>query len=1441
MGGETNKNSGRVSKIPGRRSVLLRLSIRALSCAAALPLFFGQADAQIAADKSAPAAQRPAINAAPNGVPLVDIAAPNGRGLSHNKYRDFNIGEPGLIWNNHNAEAGISKLGGVVPGNANLRRSGPAGIILNEVTGGGRSALRGPGEVFGRQAEVIIANPHGITCDGCGFINTPRATLTTGIPQISGDGRLSGFDVRGGDVTFGAKGMNLQSGAGSVDVFDIVSRRVVFSGPVAAHDLGVTAGTGKFDYASREMKELSDIAGKPEYAIDGSELGALQADRIKIVATEKGVGVRMRGDMAAHVGQINLSADGKITLNNLSGREGASVRSRSGSISAAKITSKKDIYLKASSGISLRALGAEGNAAAEAGSGLLSAVEDIISGGNLALASGDKIMAAEIAAGGDLLARADAGIDILSAIANGQAELRSAQGDIIAAKRVNAGGDLRVNAAAGSIRTGELISFGDMSAQAGKDLRIGGNVIAQGDLEAQAGQAINIGEQLGAHGNIAAQAGAGIAAQTVISDKAAVLYAKQGDIAAEKGIKAGGGDLRLTAAAGSVNAGDLVSFGDIWAQADKGLTVSGNAIAQGNLNAEAGQAISVGEQLGAHGNIAARAGAGIAAQTIISDKAAALYAEQGDIAAEKGIKAGGGDLRLTAAAGSVNAGELVSFGDLLAQTGKDLTIRGNAIAQGSLSAQTGGNLRTGGTVIAGMNIAASQHSASGALVMNQGKELNISSGASAEAGSFVSGGAMAVHAGYSVRYDDLVSYNSAYLRADRGAISIDKRTAAAGDISLEASALDLSNNRAKVQTGGTLALKADSIDLSGSKLIYGGLSVRAGRALNISNAEIAAVRGAGAASPSGGTGDIFFAAPGLTTDEKTDILAERNLSIEGNTLDNRGQLAAGGDLRLSLKGDAVNRAQGLIYSSGNAAVLTGGGFTNEYGAIIAEANLLFADYSGAGKSRSLENHAGLIQAGNALTVKTQSLTNEADATPYITTAHNEQKFQFDKPAHYDELGKRDSHYAGKLVYDHKRDIWGAGWDRDGAGWNADRVYRVDRLYNSKEEAYSTITLPGGASYRADNWVESGTKKQTIRYKLNEKASMSVLTDTDTIHNKPAAQGLMQAGGDLRIEAGSIDNRYSAIEAGGDARIDAGTLNNLGTVAYKVTADKCGAGSTCYAYNADGSRDKNGDILQGAAGNIQKAAVDNVSSLIKAGGLLDIAAGQVNNSAAEGSVAGSAQFEKKPVSADPLKALQGMTAGGALFAPVIDVSAGGAASADAGGAGRALRPEAWPEPKPDAGGFGGTVPGQHFIYETRAQFLDVGKFYGSAYFISHIGYKPEQRVLFLGDAYFENQLIDKQMRDLAGEGLGKSAFIPGGSAAEQMKTLLDRGAEYMQAHGLAFGEGLTSAQAAAVDKSMVIYVRQNIGGQEVYAPVFYMAAAERAAASALRPGASIIRG
>ncbi|CAM1654156.1 Filamentous haemagglutinin FhaB/tRNA nuclease CdiA-like [Bartonella choladocola] len=1288
----------------------------------------------VTADPNAGANNTPTIGAAPNGVPLVDIATPNGAGLSHNKYHDFNVANPGLILNNHNGEVGTSQLGGVVPGNPNLRQSGSASVILNEVTSGNRTALEGPTEVFGRKADVIIANPNGITCNGCGFINTPRATLTTGIPQIGLDGSLAGFDVRGGDVTIGERGANLASGKGSVDIFDIVSRTVHLDGAVAGHDIGITAGTGKFDYASREMKELYDIAGKPEYAIDGSALGALQGDRIKLIATEKGVGVRMRNDMAANAGQLTLSADGKISINNASGRDGVKVASRSKTVTAKKITSKKNVEIKANEGITIETIGADGDLMVDSGAGLLSVEGDAIAGGKLGFKSGDTIKAGQVAAGGDMDIQSTNGIDVLVAIADGQADLQTANGDINAKNGIKAGGgDLTITANKGSINSATLISFNNMTLQAGQDLNVAGNIMAQGNITA-----------------------------TIAG------YAKAANYAA-------GVDMAATDKNGSLTLGK-----------------------QGSVNIKTGTGSIKSNNIYANNDVALESGNGV-------DVAGTILSQQGSAA-------------ITAKAGqskSVKFDRLMANGTARINT-NDLTF--NSLLSGGDIALDVATLNAG-MILSGMDMEASQKSATGDIYLKNDGRLVINASNAINAKQLLSAGNMVLHAANNVTYDDLTAYGNADITSDKGVISLQNATRAAGNITLTATALDLSNNRAKIQTARTLTLNANDINVSNSQLTFGGITLNGKNGLNAQNVSLNAI------TKNGGSGNISLTLPSFVADEKTNIRAENDLLINTASVDNNGLIASGNDLKLNVSNTLTNHQKGLIYSGRDGYIYVDGAVNNDYGAIMSGRDLAFANRAGNGRTASIVNKAGLIQSGNNLAILTSYLRNEANVdAAWATKQEYGNRIGFNRPDKNNELTNNGtSDMRGRLFYDPKGNnghTWGAGGCRD----DCDVTWLNAGMWDSIEQTYGDLTVDG-KTFKAFTWNEAGhnSKKGKVWYDFNYNAYMQQQNDVQYFTSKPTIQGMIQSKGDMTIDATTIDNSYSNIEAAGKASITADTVNNKGVTLYRTKYMYCGAGDTCYVYDAKGN--KTGEAIgNGQSGYIGTEAVDSANSLIKAGGSLTMNVKNLNNTAAEGSIAGSAHFEEKPATGNPMDALNNMTAGGALFTPKVDINSPNFTTSSLSA------------PKPNSGGFGGTLPNQNFIYETRADFLDVGKFYGSGYYLNRIGYKPDKQIIFLGDAYFENQLIDKQMRDLVGQGLGKGSFIPGNDPIEQMKALLDAGADYAQKNGLAFGEPLSPEQVASLDTSVVLYVKQNVNGVDVFAPVLYVAAKDKA--SVVSSGAKI---
>ena len=112
-------------------------------------------------------------------IEVIDIARPDVNGLSNNSYAEFNILNSGIVLNNSDS-AGTSQLAGDISANTNYNSGDAASLILAQITGNDISLLEGTLEVFGAEAGVIIANPSGITCNGCSFINASRVDLVTG-------------------------------------------------------------------------------------------------------------------------------------------------------------------------------------------------------------------------------------------------------------------------------------------------------------------------------------------------------------------------------------------------------------------------------------------------------------------------------------------------------------------------------------------------------------------------------------------------------------------------------------------------------------------------------------------------------------------------------------------------------------------------------------------------------------------------------------------------------------------------------------------------------------------------------------------------------------------------------------------------------------------------------------------------------------------------------------------------------------------------------------------------------------------------------------------------------------------------------------------------------------------------------------------------------------
>ncbi|MCA0256082.1 MAG: filamentous hemagglutinin N-terminal domain-containing protein, partial [Proteobacteria bacterium] len=491
-----------------------------------------------------PDTARPRVDQSYNGTTVLNIATPNAAGVSHDVYSRFVAND--LILNN-SATNVSTQLGGWIEGNPNLRPGQAASLWIGEVVGASQTQLNGILEVAGPRMDVVLANEQGIVCNGCGFINTGRTTLTTGVPRFSASGALEGFDVRQGKVTIGAGGLNPESRVALNDTsrVDILARAAVIYGKMRADGLNVVTGPNAVDYnwtydpATGAVTGVTPISGSgapPALAVDVSALGGMYANAIQMVATEAGVGVRMDGQMASST-NIALSAKGQLSLgatSNVKARNKVIIRNDGPLQLEGSITSEQGdlVDLRTSAG----AMQVSGQ----------------VSGGEIRLESvGPAEISAAMAAQGALGIRSTGDTVTIASAASlkGQSVTVAAAKSVTTHGTLNATTALTVQAADGALSgtgtlsgdTVTLQSSGSVSnsgiVTAKTDLTISANAItntgammAGRDIALYADNIENIGGAIWANRDIALAASVGLASATSVTNRNGRIEAFQGDL-----------------------------------------------------------------------------------------------------------------------------------------------------------------------------------------------------------------------------------------------------------------------------------------------------------------------------------------------------------------------------------------------------------------------------------------------------------------------------------------------------------------------------------------------------------------------------------------------------------------------------------------------------------------------------------------------------------------------------------------------------------------------------------------------------------------------------------------------------------------------------------------------------------------------------------------------
>ena len=276
----------------------------ALAFAALLLMLLAPAQAQVVADPSAPGNQRPTILQTANGLPQINIQTPSAAGVSRNTYRQFDVQSNGVILNNSRTSV-QTQIGGFVSGNPWI--STPARVILNEVNSSNPSYLKGPVEVAGQRAEVVIANPSGIRVNGGSFINASGVTLTTGTPVMN-SGNLESFRVAQG--AFVVEGLGLDTR--TADYTTILARAMEVNAGLWAKHLKVVTGANQIsaDASTITATPASAQGTAPRFMLDVAAIGGMYAGHIYLVGTEAGLGVNNGGVLSADAGDLVLDSNG---------------------------------------------------------------------------------------------------------------------------------------------------------------------------------------------------------------------------------------------------------------------------------------------------------------------------------------------------------------------------------------------------------------------------------------------------------------------------------------------------------------------------------------------------------------------------------------------------------------------------------------------------------------------------------------------------------------------------------------------------------------------------------------------------------------------------------------------------------------------------------------------------------------------------------------------------------------------------------------------------------------------------------------------------------------------------------------------------------------------------------------------------------------------------
>ena len=1280
------------------------------------------------------------IDESRNGVPIVNISTPNDRGVSINEFKEYNVDEKGQILNNAD-NIGRSYLGGLINANPNLAPNQAANLIILQVNGSNRSQIEGYLEALSRQkVDVILANENGLYINNSGTINIKNFTATTGKLNLK-DGDFVGIDVEKGNVLIGPKGFN----GNNTDYVDIIAKTLELRGNIVANNLNIKTGS-------------NDKNSSNTLAIDASELGGMYAGVIKIVSTDKGVGVNSDSFIVSKDKKLEITADGQIKINKVQAK-GVDIKGKE-YVQKDLTYSDGDISIKADK-IKLAGTAMSGNKVSLNG--------DVENSSNISVK--ENLNTKNFSNTG--LVQVNDKIEVLGNVNNTGEILTN---NSFTAKDVKTTGKLiskdNINVSnlenSGVITSNNKLNIDGKLNNAG-EIQITDNIAVNGNVE-------NTGEIL-TNGSFTSK-----------------------DIKNKKELSANK-DIRVS---------KLENTGNVLTNSK--ISINGDLTNTGELKAL--DSISVTENTTNDGSILTNKNF---STSDLTNNKKIIVKEKIDT---KNLK---------------NTGTIAS--------GDNFTINGNF--ENSNNIETADLDLTGNKLTNSGSIKADNISVNVTNIANSGKILSSN--------NIIFSNAQKLQ-----NTNDILAIKN--IQANNTIIENDGKIASNNKIMLNNSSIkntkkitsdtiEMKNNRNFDNTGEIIGNNV--VLTSENNLNFHG-KVQGNQNLSIIGKNIennGEIIGTGLANidSTNFTNNGELTAQVLTVDAKNGKLTNNNIisgeevTLSAKNIENNDLISSAKNITLKADEKILNNSNKTIYTSGKLSI-SGKEIENKKNAEFLATDIEL-------KADKVKNEVGTIKASNNIIIKADKFENIGEVK---------------------DLDRYESYYEtwdGKVLTESEIGNWKRYINppietRSGTGSSGSHVRRDQRKAYKEvankvtNDKYKSLLFPkykesmeGYLGNEGEYTEKTGTAKiQDIPLKeklrsLSETEYAKVIAGNNIIIegkdggksretlNKDA---IISAGNTVKIDTNKLENIVSI----GDEKIKVKTGEETMFVKYhrkkrRLIGDKISAKVT---YTRDFTNDyitkkvpvldEHGNPVLNFRGRPKyeyvkeyvgrynyvtgsPSIIEGKNVIIDRANLVVNGIEEANGKINQGISKNNVVLDKKNISvgiredisnsvSNPIKGNIEISTNSRVFE---DILRNGVINIDV--------------TTPSALFIKNVNPDSKYLLETRAKYINQKEFYGSDYFLKRIGYEDKwTRVRRLGDAYYENQLIERNIIEKLG-----TRFINGKELS--IKELIDNGTDIAKKNALTIGQGLTKEQIAKLDKDIVWYEYQNVDGIQVLAPKVYL--------------------